>query len=115
MSKETRHIDLRFFYLHDLQERGIITLDHLDTKLMVADLFTKGVDNATFKDLSWKLNNSHSELDIQGKTILYESVTIILPVQELEDIDPFLEKECCSEWVDADKASKLGTTGDVDR
>ena len=42
-SQRTRHIDIRYFYIHDCIEKGILVVVDMDTDDMVADLFTKVV------------------------------------------------------------------------
>jgi len=39
--KRTKHLDVRYFYVKDLLDRGIIKLSHCLSKKMIADFFTK--------------------------------------------------------------------------
>ena len=41
LNKRTKHIDIRFHFLRDLFEEGLIHPVHIDTKLNIADAFTK--------------------------------------------------------------------------
>ena len=50
-SQRTRHIDIRFFYVQDLIEKGIIKLEYCPTELMIADFFTKPLQGALFHRL----------------------------------------------------------------
>jgi hypothetical protein len=58
----TKHIKLRHFFVHDYITRGEVALLHLSTDKMIADIFTKGVDEKTFTALRQKLLNSHSDI-----------------------------------------------------
>ena len=58
----TKHIKLRHFFIHDYITRGEIALLHLATDRMIADIFTKGVDEKTFIALRDKLLHSHSDV-----------------------------------------------------
>jgi hypothetical protein len=61
-SAATKHIKLRHFFVHDYIIRGEVVLLHLGTERMIADIFTKGVDEKTFIELRRKLLNSHSDI-----------------------------------------------------
>ena len=39
--KRTKHLDVRYFYLKDLIDRGMIKLSHCVSDSMIADYFTK--------------------------------------------------------------------------
>jgi hypothetical protein len=41
--KRTKHLDIRYFYVRDLLERGIISLEHCSSDNMIADFFTKPI------------------------------------------------------------------------
>ncbi len=41
--KHTKHLDIRYFYVRDLLERGIISIKHCNTEDMRADFFTKPI------------------------------------------------------------------------
>ena len=47
-SQRTRHIDIRYFYIKDLVDKGIISIKHCPTELMIADFFTKPLQGALF-------------------------------------------------------------------
>jgi len=48
LSESTRHINIRFFYIHDYISKGIITVSHCRTENMMADGFTKPLQGAKF-------------------------------------------------------------------
>jgi hypothetical protein len=58
----SRHYDVRYFYLTDLARRGIIRYEHLPSEDMTADLFTKGVSNDIFQKLARKIMTSESDV-----------------------------------------------------
>ena len=49
--KQSRHIDIRYFYLKDLIQRGEIVLKYCPTENMVADFFTKPLQGNLFTKL----------------------------------------------------------------
>ena len=58
----SRHYEVRYFYLSDLERRGVIKVKYLSTDEMTADLLTKGLPINIFSHLSEKLMNSASDL-----------------------------------------------------
>ena len=44
LHSKTKHIEVRFHFLCDHQEKGDIDLHHVDTKQQLADIFTKPLD-----------------------------------------------------------------------
>jgi hypothetical protein len=49
--QKTRHVDIRYFHLKDLIQRGVIDLEYCPTKIMIGDFFTKPLQGADFKRL----------------------------------------------------------------
>jgi hypothetical protein len=52
----TKHIDNRYHFLRDHQQRGDIEIAYLNTKEQLADIFTKPLDEKTFSKLRNELN-----------------------------------------------------------
>jgi hypothetical protein len=52
----TKHIDIRYHFLRDHQQRGDIEIDYVSTKEQLADIFTKPLDEKTFTKLRNELN-----------------------------------------------------------
>lgn len=63
----SRHYEVKYFYISDLQERGIVRAEYLETAEMTADLLTKGVTGDIFDKLSHKLMTSASDVARGGK------------------------------------------------
>jgi hypothetical protein len=59
--KRTKHLDIRYFYVKDLLERGIISIEHCATEDMVADFFTKPLQGKRFQILRDIILNRTSE------------------------------------------------------
>nr|ABA98303.2 retrotransposon protein, putative, unclassified [Oryza sativa Japonica Group] len=55
----TKHIDIRFHFLRDHVEKGDVELQFLDTKLQIADIFTKPLDSNLFAFLRGELGIIH--------------------------------------------------------
>jgi hypothetical protein len=49
--QRTKHIDIKYHHIRDLQEAGVIDVTHISTKDQLADLFTKGLEAARFQYL----------------------------------------------------------------
>jgi hypothetical protein len=52
----TKHIDIRYHFLRDHQQRGDIEIAYVSTKDQLADIFTKPLDEKTFSKLRNELN-----------------------------------------------------------
>ena len=63
----SRHYEVRYFYIADLARRGIVRVEHLATDEMTADLLTKGVSSDIFARLSRKLMTSQSDVERLGR------------------------------------------------
>jgi hypothetical protein len=56
-SERTRHIDIRYFFLHDRIKEKEITIKYKPTNLMIADLLTKPLQGEQFRALRNQLLN----------------------------------------------------------
>ena len=54
-SELTRHIEIGYFWVHDLVKRGLVTVQYCPTADMVADYFTKPLQGSTFIKLRDKV------------------------------------------------------------
>jgi hypothetical protein len=52
----TKHIDIRYHFLRDHQQKGDIEIAYVNTKNQLADIFTKPLDEKTFSKLRNELN-----------------------------------------------------------
>jgi hypothetical protein len=52
----TKHIDIRYHFLRDHQQKGDIKFDYVSTHNQLADIFTKPLDKKTFSKLRNELN-----------------------------------------------------------
>jgi hypothetical protein len=52
----TKHIDIRYHFLRDHQQRGDIEIVYVSTHNQLADIFTKPLDEKTFSKLRNELN-----------------------------------------------------------
>jgi hypothetical protein len=52
----TKHIDIRYHFLRDHQQRGDIKIAYVNTKEQLADIFTNPLDEKTFSKLRNELN-----------------------------------------------------------
>ena len=50
-----KHIGVRFHFLRDLVNKGVISLEHCGTAEQVADVFTKALNRESFEGLRSKL------------------------------------------------------------
>ena len=56
-SEKTRHVDIRFFFMHDRVNAGDVSLVYMNTKDMTADTLTKPLQGEPFRVLRDKLLN----------------------------------------------------------
>jgi hypothetical protein len=52
----TKHIDIRYHFLREHQQRGDIEIAYVSTKEQLANIFTKPLDEKTFNKLRNELN-----------------------------------------------------------
>ena len=52
----TKHIDIRYHFLRDHQQKGDIEIAYVSTHNQLADIFTKPLDEKTFSKLRNELN-----------------------------------------------------------
>jgi hypothetical protein len=52
----TKHIDIRYHFLRDHQQKGDIEIAYVNTHNQLADIFTKPLDENTFRKLRNELN-----------------------------------------------------------
>jgi hypothetical protein len=52
----TKHIDIRYHFLRDHQQKGDIDIFHISTENQLADIFTKSLDEKTFCRFRRELN-----------------------------------------------------------
>lgn len=52
----TKHIEIRYHFIRDHINRGDIELGYIPTKIQLADMFTKPLDEARFTFLRHELN-----------------------------------------------------------
>ncbi|KZR95652.1 Copia protein (Gag-int-pol protein), partial [Daphnia magna] len=49
--QRTKHIDVKYHFIRDLQENQIINATYINTENQLADLLTKGLDGPRFRKL----------------------------------------------------------------
>ena len=52
----TKHIEIRHHFIRDHVAKGDIDLFHVNTEKQLADIFTKPLDEARFRELRHELN-----------------------------------------------------------
>ena len=58
-SERTRHVDIRYFFLHDRMSTGDIDIQYLPTKEMITYMLTKPLQGELFRKLRKELINHH--------------------------------------------------------
>ena len=60
--KQTRHINIRYFFVTDRIAKGELTIEYCTTKEMIADFFTKPLQGAPFRVFcDWLMNVNPGE------------------------------------------------------
>ena len=49
--KNTRHVDIRYFFITDCIQKGLVTVEYCPTEEMIADFFTKPLQGSQFYKL----------------------------------------------------------------
>ena len=55
LHSRSKHIDIRFHFLRDQYEKGVVDLIHVDTDNQLADILTKPLDEKAFTRLRGEL------------------------------------------------------------
>jgi hypothetical protein len=61
--KCTKHIDVRYYYVKDLIDRGVVKIDHCVTEDMIADFLTKPLQGKRFLRLREIILNNVTSVD----------------------------------------------------
>ena len=64
-SDRTKHISPKFFFTHDLQEKGNISVQQIRSSDNLADLFTRALPTVTFEKLVQNIGMQHFK-DLKG-------------------------------------------------
>ena len=75
--KRTKHLDIRYFYVKDLIDRGIVSVEHCSTMNMIADFFTKPIQGKRFqilRDIILNRNNPDASTS-QYRSVLGNSTS----------------------------------------
>jgi len=67
INKKSKHIEVRYHYIHDLVKKGIITLNYCPTAEMLADILTKPLNTIKFKNLKDKILKEIKLVRIKGE------------------------------------------------
>ncbi len=89
--KRTKHLDIRYFYVKDLIDRGLITIEHCISEEMIADFFTKPMQGARFQIFRDLI------LNIPGSTLQYRSVLGNSDKENIAAVEPVpvpIQVEC---------------------
>ena len=70
VSRRTRHINVRYFFIKERIDNGEVTMSYLPTKEMVADLLTKPIQGHLFVKLRDRLLG-HTDGDCDTKCALF--------------------------------------------
>jgi hypothetical protein len=71
--KRTKHLNIRYFYVQDLIQRGIVKIEHCKTEDMIAVFFTKPLQGKRFRILRDVILNRETISDSQYKSVLGNS------------------------------------------
>ena len=68
-SKRTRHMNIRYFYITDQVEKGIIKIQYCSTHDMVADYLTKPLHGTPWKKMRQQIMNLKKDYKYKHKEI----------------------------------------------
>ena len=58
-SELTRHIEIGYFWVKDLVDRGLISIMYCPTDMMIADFFTKPLQGSLFEKMKGKIMGTY--------------------------------------------------------
>ncbi len=58
-SDRTRHINVRYYFIKQFVDKGIVKVEYCPTREMIADILTKPLYGSLFRELKAKLLNWH--------------------------------------------------------
>jgi hypothetical protein len=61
LQERTKHLDIRYFYVKDVIEQGVITLEHCVLDEMIVDFFTKSLQGRKFQIIRYMILNNHPD------------------------------------------------------
>jgi hypothetical protein len=64
-STRTRHVNIRFYFIHDRIKSGEIVVKQMPTENMVADMMTKPLPRPIFEKLRNKLLHNNKSLVVE--------------------------------------------------
>ncbi|XP_057451950.1 BTB/POZ domain-containing protein At2g46260-like [Lotus japonicus] len=73
----TKHINIHHHFIKDLVEEKIIALEHVETELQLADIFTKALDVAKFEKLRGKLGICKECVKKRSKLNLFDPALVM--------------------------------------
>ena len=63
MGRQSRHINIRYFFITDRVKNGDLSIEHCGTEDMVADYFTKPLQGAKFRKFRKLIMNEKEEIN----------------------------------------------------
>jgi hypothetical protein len=74
--KRTKHLDIRYSYVQNLIQRGIVKIEHCSTEDMVTDFYTKPLQGKRFRMMrDLLLNQSDNYSSLQYRSVLENNET----------------------------------------
>jgi hypothetical protein len=64
---ESKHIEIRYHFTHDMMQRGAIKLQYVETDEQVADVLTKPLSRVKFEHFRDKLGIVRKDLPRKGE------------------------------------------------
>ena len=89
-TKRTRHMNVRFFYIKELVDSGMVTIEHCPTSTMLGDFFTKPLQGQQFRRMRDRIMNLDSSNPYHSCHSSHRSVLnngIKIEVNEANDVN----------------------------
>jgi hypothetical protein len=64
---ESKHIEIRYHFTHDMMQRGAIKLQYVSTDEQVVDVLTKPLSHVKFEHFRYKLGIVREDLPRKGE------------------------------------------------
>lgn len=103
--KRTRHINIRYFFVHDRVEAGEVSIQYCPTGDMVADFFTKPLQGTLFRKFRDQILNNNPPL---LHTAACRSVLEKLDTRDKGDVNPDHVRSADEGWTVVQRKTKKG-------
>ena len=94
ITKNTKHANVRYYFIKDRVETGDVVIEHCPTEKMLGDHFTKPLQGALFRKLREEIMNITDDLDMGGMGMDGKGLKKGITCKLHNETDPRCPQEC---------------------